>query len=550
MIVDRSLRFVDANSAYLRVTDSRFEDIRGRRLFDAFPGGNLDREPDNVRQVRTSLERVIETGRTDVIALVHYPMARETINGIVYEDRFWSATHTPLFDEAGRVAHVLQHTVDVTEHYMLKRALQRAEAEIAGSSNHAQTEEGVFRRAQQVQEAHASLYEEHRRLTNLIDEAPSFTAFVQGERHVFEFANRAYLRLIGDREIVGLPVEEALPEVAGQGFFDLLDEVRSTGKPFVGRGMRVMLQRGDSTDLEEAVVDFIYQPIHREDGTVYGILVQGHDVSEQYRVQRELEILNETLERRVAERTIEIEKRNRELQEFAYVASHDLQEPLRKVHSFADILLEEYGDVVDDTGRWYFDRMQGAVRRMSALIKDILVYSRISTGQRVYDRVDFNVVLNEVCADLQLQIDDCGGCVDVGRLPVVHGDPVQFRQLLQNLISNALKFHAEDSVPYVEVRGSVDTEEGTASIAVSDNGIGVSPDFAEQIFQPFRRLHGQSVYDGTGIGLAVCRRIVERHGGSIRVDDNPDGGARFVVELPIDGPRDEPGLTADHASVR
>lgn len=536
MVLDPFLNFVDANDAYLASTNTRFEDLIGRGLFDAFPGGDDNVEPIHVRQLRRSLERVLATGKTDFIALIHYPMAEETADGIVYVDRYWSATHSPILDESGKVEYIMQHAVEVTELQALKQALRRAEAELADDPQSVQIEEGVFRRAQRVQEAHASLLEEHTRLRQLIDQAPTFTAVVQGPDHVFEFANQAYYRVVGERDIIGKPIIEALPEVAGQGFITLLDDVLSTGKPFVGRGMKILLSRPGEEELVDAFVDFIYQPILDDDGKPFAIFVQGHDVTDQYKLQRNLEQLNATLEQRVSARTAEVEARNRELQEFAYVASHDLQEPLRKVHSFADIIVDEYGDQLGKQGLWYFERIQSAIKRMSLLIKDLLVYSRISTGSRSREVVDLNDVVNDVIADLQVQIDETGGRIVRRNLPSVEGDPVQLRQLFQNLISNALKYHKPGVSPEVLVTMEAGTdlnaaEDGFHEICVSDNGIGISEEFADRIFQPFQRLHSQSAFEGTGIGLAVCRRIVERHGGTIGVTPNDPTGSVFTVTL-------------------
>jgi PAS domain S-box-containing protein len=533
MVVDRSLRFVDANEAYLEATHSTLEGIRGRSLFEAFPGGDTGGEPAHVRQLRHSLERVIRTGLPDVIALIQYPMARQTSDGITYVDRYWSATHTPLFDESGEVTHVLQHTVDVTELQDLKRALRRAEAVIADETGSPRIEEGVFSRARKIQEAHTSLAQEHERLRRLIDEAPTFTAIVRGREHIFEFANQAYYRLIGNRDILGKPAREAIPEVSGQGFLELLDHVAVSREPVVRRGMKIVLSRPGAEKGVDTFVDFLYQPVFEEDGMLAGIFIQGHDVTEQHRAQRDLERLNSTLERRVAERTHEVESRNRELQEFAFIASHDLQEPLRKVHSFAALLLEEYGQTVDDQGRWYFERIQSSIKRMSLLIKDLLAYSRISSGERDAGPVDLNEVIGDVTADLQIQVEECDGCVEVEPMPTVIGDDVQLRQLFQNLVSNALKFHRETVNPDVKITHAPSPEsELFVEIHVADNGIGVSAEHAERIFLPFQRLHSRRTYEGTGIGLAVCRRIVERHNGSIRVESNDQQGATFVVTLP------------------
>ena len=268
-----------------------------------------------------------------------------------------------------------------------------------------------------------------------------------------------------------------------------------------------------------------------------GIFVQGSDVTEAVEAQAHLARLNATLEERVSERTAQIEVRNRELQEFAYVASHDLQEPLRKIRTFAD-LLEAEADALSPDGRLYVDRMKSAAARMSRLIGDLLAYSRMATRTAPAAAIDLNAVLDEVRADLQVAIEQAGARVESGPLPPVVADPTQMHQLLLNLVGNAVKFARPGVAPVVSVRGRVDaaseTGEGSAvvTLEVEDNGIGFDERHAERIFQPFQRLHGRSAYEGTGIGLAIARRVVDRHGGTIEVHSRAGEGTTFVVRLP------------------
>lgn len=240
-----------------------------------------------------------------------------------------------------------------------------------------------------------------------------------------------------------------------------------------------------------------------------------------------------------------LEQRNRALRDFAYVASHDLQEPLRKITAFSNLVLEDYGDKVDDMGHHYLTRMQDAARRMSQLINDLLIYSRVTTQARPFEPVDLHALAETICADLDLQIDDVGGTVHIDALPTIEADPTQMRQLLQNLIGNALKFHRADVPPVVDVKGTLESAaphvargtvapESTAvcRFVVSDNGIGFEQKYEDRIFTPFKRLHGRSEFSGTGMGLAICRRIVERHGGTIAVESTPNEGTTFTVWLP------------------
>ncbi len=299
MVLDRELRYVAANDAYLQATASRLEDLLGRNVIEAFPNDPAD--PNNVpaQMLRDSFERVLRERRQDVLALIPYRVPTHTPTGVVLEERFWSATHTPLLDEQGQVAFILQHTVDVTELQRLRQAVQTVEDERETLSR-SHMEAGVLHRARAVQEAYHSLDSERRHLLRLFEQAPSFMAVLRGPGHVFELANSAYYQVVGRRTLLGLPVREALPELAGQGFYELLDRVFTSGEPFIGRGMKVVVQRKVDAPQEEAFVDFVYQPLLGPDGKVMGIFVQGHDITEQMVAQHALRESEERL-RRVVE---------------------------------------------------------------------------------------------------------------------------------------------------------------------------------------------------------------------------------------------------------
>ena len=225
-----------------------------------------------------------------------------------------------------------------------------------------------------------------------------------------------------------------------------------------------------------------------------------------------------------------LEQSNRELEDFAYVASHDLQEPLRKIQAFGDLLKSKHTASLEPQARDYIERMQSAANRMQVLINDLLTFSRVTTKAQPFVRVDLAAVATEVVHDLETRIHQTGGQVTVGPMPVIDADPLQMRQLLQNLVGNGLKFHRPDVPPAVQIHGEI--ADGRCHISVSDNGIGFEEKHAERIFTMFERLHARAKYEGTGIGLAICRKIAERHGGEIRAHGSPGEGATFIVTLP------------------
>jgi len=235
---------------------------------------------------------------------------------------------------------------------------------------------------------------------------------------------------------------------------------------------------------------------------------------------------------------------NRDLQEFVSIASHDLQEPLRKVTAFGGRLKSGYAAVLDEKGQDYLERMMNAARRMHELINGLLTFSRVTTKAQPFVPVDLALLSKEVLADLEISIEQTGGQVEVGDLSTLEADPLQMRQLFQNLIGNALKFHRKNNAPSVKISGAFvysaenspdafPSDEKTYQITVEDNGIGFDNKYADRIFGVFQRLHGRQEYDGTGIGLSVCKKIVERHGGTITAKGFPGEGSKFTVTLPV-----------------
>jgi light-regulated signal transduction histidine kinase (bacteriophytochrome) len=236
----------------------------------------------------------------------------------------------------------------------------------------------------------------------------------------------------------------------------------------------------------------------------------------------------------------ELIRSNEELQQFAFIASHDLQEPLRKIRTFGDLLKVTCGDSLSTQGYDYLERMQKAALRMQTLIDDLLTLSRVTTKAQPFVSVNLAQIAQEVLSDLEVRIQQTGGRVEIGYLPIIAADPLQMRQLLQNLIGNALKFHRQNEPPVVKIFSpilnnslhNVEPQIKHYQIIVEDNGIGLPEKYLDRIFNVFQRLHGRTEYEGTGIGLAICRKITERHHGTIKVQSTLGQGSKFIVTLP------------------
>ncbi|MBD8531104.1 MULTISPECIES: PAS domain-containing protein [unclassified Massilia] len=285
LVLDLKLDIVTANRAYLASTGRALADMAGRSFRDAFPS-----DPDTMAQMTASLERAIRTGRSDTMALLRYDIPRAEAEGGGFETRFWTITHTPVFDDAGTVEFVMQHPIDVTE---IERMRSAARASDEGDETELlAARSGLLSRAQHVYQQNLTLQADVERLNALFQQAPSFMAVLRGPEHVFELVNDALLELMGERDYLGKTVRAAVPELAGQGFFELLDGVHDSGEAFVGRAMPARLRRrqgGQPGQLELRYLDFIYQPIVGPDGQVQGVFLEGTDVTEQVQALAEVE---------------------------------------------------------------------------------------------------------------------------------------------------------------------------------------------------------------------------------------------------------------------
>lgn len=281
VLLTPDLRIAGMNQAYLDVTSSRREDLLDRPLFAAFDSGPGESAPENVRQVRASIEKARDTRQKDHLAVVRFTVPRPGPTGeLIFEEGFWSATHIPILDEAGEVAFILQHTTDITELERLRQGVRQGDSPGSLSALDAVVGGGVLNRAREVQENNRRLETERNRLVELFMQAPGFIAVMDGPDHVFQLVNAAYATLIGRTDVEGKSIREALPDIAGQGFYELLDSVYQTGEPYEGRSQKVSLQRIPDGPREDLYLDFIYQPIRDGDGQIVGIFVQGHDVTE------------------------------------------------------------------------------------------------------------------------------------------------------------------------------------------------------------------------------------------------------------------------------
>jgi light-regulated signal transduction histidine kinase (bacteriophytochrome) len=275
-------------------------------------------------------------------------------------------------------------------------------------------------------------------------------------------------------------------------------------------------------------------PLWDNQGKIIGLVGISRDITELKTTENALRVSEEKLR----QSTVQLERSNRELQDFAYVASHDLQEPLRKISVFGERLKEKNAGKFDSESLDYLDRMQKAAGRMQTLINDLLAFSRVTTKVQPFTRVDLAEVASSVVDDLEGRIELVQGRVEVGPLPIIDADALQMRQLLQNLIGNALKFRRSGELPVVKVEAQLIPDPAAPDkrlcrLTVSDNCIGFEEKYLDRIFNAFQRLHTRKEYEGTGMGLAIVRKIALHHGGDVTATSKPGEGSTFIVTIPV-----------------
>jgi PAS domain S-box-containing protein len=404
--------------------------------------------------------------------------------------RRWLESWLPVKDSSGKVVEINVVVEEVTEQKRMEEALRKSEEK--------------FRR----------LFEDDLTGDFIANEDGIILECNPAFLHMFRYKNKA--------EAVGENITVLYPEPSER--VSILDKLRATGKLENYETIRKRKDGSLITVMENIVATF------DQGGKLIEVKAYMYDITERKQLEEALRTSRDELELRVQERTAELERSNNELQDFAFIASHDLQEPLRKIQTFGDLVVRKYSHSLDEQGQDFLRRMQNAAARMQALIEALLAYSRVATKAKPFTPVDLKLAVREALSDLELRIEDTGATVELSDLPSIEADSSQMTQLFQNLISNAIKFHRPEEPPRIKIFSR--TEAGWCEIYVEDNGIGFPETHSKRIFTPFERLHGNSKYEGVGMGLAICRKIAERHGGKITVRSEVGKGSTFIVTLP------------------
>ncbi|MBS7457484.1 response regulator [Coralloluteibacterium stylophorae] len=541
---DPAFRIVWANHAYLAATGRRLEAIAGRSMFEAFPGTPDEIGRRSEDELRASLSRVLASGESDALALIHYRIARDADAGD-FVDRYWSATHTPIHDRLGRLAYILQVTEDVTD-------LQQLDAQQA-DAHQRRRGDAMFRRAEQVQ-AHARLLRsEGEKLRQLFEQAPAFVAILSGPEHVFDLANRAYRELIGDRDLLGHRVRDALPEALEQGFVGILDRVYATGEAYAAKGAELVLQAAGQ-EPHVVIIDFIYHPMVDAGGRTTGVFVVGNDITGHTRAQQELQHHRDRLEDLVLARTRALEESEAERRQAEAAlrhaqkmeaigqltggVAHDFNNLLQVIGGNLQLLQRNvHGD--QDTRR--LRTAIDAVERGAKVAAQLLAFARrqplepraVNLGRLVRGMDDLLRRALGEAVELETVIG--------GGLWTTLADPDQVENAILNLAVNARDAMNGSGRLTIEAGNAMldatyslehgDLEPGQyVMLAVSDTGTGMDEATLERVFEPFFSTKPEG--RGTGPGLSMVYGFVKQSGGHIKIYSERGHGTTVKIYLP------------------
>lgn len=520
LVLDKNLRVKTANASFYKTFHVNEKDTEGVLIYD------LGNKQWNIPKLRKLLDDILKQKTT-------------------FTD--FEVTHIfPSLGERSILLNAKELTREETEEKLILLAIEDI------------TERKQFRQKE---------IELSERFENLVMNAPIAICILTGKDYTVELANDFYLKLVDKgNAFIGKPLFQSLPELATQGIKELLDNVLQNGKSFHGDEQELNIHRDKKP--ERGFYNFVYQPIRKIGDKITGIIVIATEVTDQVIARQKITDIQQEhskdLEKKVQQRTVELsqaneslyqkndslKKMNLELESFTFISSHDLQEPLRKIQTFADRILENDFAVLSDNGKDYFNRMNSAARRMQTLLEDLLAYSHTSSTGRKIELIDFAKIVEEVRLELAERILEKKAVVNAEKLDQAYINHFQFRQVINNLLINSLKFSKPAIAPHITIKsktasGMYFQNENSAiaaghllpgqnycHISFSDNGIGFDPQYRYKIFEVFQRLHTKEEYIGTGIGLAIVKKIVENHNGIITATGELGKGSTFNMYIP------------------
>lgn len=484
----RNMIIRSANNAILSIL-GRDKTIIGASFLDAFPEFQDTPLPDR-------LQKVYDTGET-------FYQSEERLSIIKYgveEIGYYSYTYQALRNLKNEIYGIIVTAIDISEQVISRKKIEESELFANG----------------------------------LIENSLMAQCVWFGYDMVFTMVNQKMLEIFGrDNSIIGMKYMDAIPELNATPLMDRLRKVLKTGEAFRQPEEEFTLIRNGKP--YTGMFTYTYQALTNTIGENYGVICTCMEVTELVNSRKKMESLSDSLALQVKEKTKDLQRSNKDLMQFAHVASHDLKEPVRKIKTFINRLQTESEATLSEKSQLFIDKIQNATDRMYQMIDGILIYSELNTPKQAVSKIKLDDIILAIENDLEVKIQDKAAVIIKDKLPEIEGAEVLIYQLFLNLLSNSLKFSKKNTAPIIKISGSYLqlNKMEMVKIVVNDNGIGFDPDYATEIFGTFARLNSKDDFEGTGLGLALCERIVSRHGGTISANASLGIGAEFIILLPI-----------------
>jgi PAS domain S-box-containing protein len=515
LILSPDLKILDCSTEFLKATLTERAQIQGLYLFDVFPDNPDDPNATGASNLRASLNRVLQNKVADAMAVQKYDI--KNTEG-VFKEKSWSPYNVPVLDNEGNITAIIVKTVDVTTLIEEKEIQIKQSSLIEDLKEQLKTLE-IYKRAQQIQDINVSLREsvkaKSEEFESLFNAVPVGIVGINKEGKIKLFNEKACQIFNYDvEEIVNRPISQILHCSNQEMQPELLKLLQSPANENASEKIESYCF-GVRNGGKEFPIEISISQSHFDSNTIY--LLKFKDVTIQKEAQKQLDTQLKNLE-----------EKNKELEQFTYIASHDLQEPLRSITSLIELFQQEYQGVFDENAQTYFDFVLQSTGRMKELIKGLLDYSRIGK-QMIIRKENLNEIMRNVLQDLTNSIEKNKATVTYDELPSLYASGLHLRILFQNLIANSIKFNKPGILPIVHISAKQDSKHWT--FCVKDNGIGMDTKYQEKIFTIFQRLNTKDSYEGTGIGLAHCKKIVELHDGKIWFESKPGEGTEFYFTI-------------------